>query len=170
MKVNITIDSLFSAIGDLIRLENQNLLVVQGQDNYVPPPNTDFVLMNHVGSKRLERNSRLRHENQETIISPISHTIQLDFYGKNAGNNASLFFSLWYDAFACDNLPSDIRPLFSTEPEQRGFHSGELNFIDRWSMDITLQINQSITHEIETFNKIDFNIDLANEPDLSEGE
>ena len=130
--------------------------VIQAQDNNVPPPKSAFITMNNVGKRRLATNSRsyTDTEDQQTqnTIMPTEYTIQVDFYGEGAGERAQTLSALFFDYFAYDAFPENIKPLFAADPHQIPLITGEKNYLERWSMDVKIQYNPVISTPMKFFD------------------
>lgn len=123
--------------------------VVRGQDNFVTEPSTvDFVVVTSMGRVRLATNLisytddvpgnvHLRNVLEKTEI-----TIQLDIHGPASEENTQVLSSLLRDTYAFDLLsPFGVFPLYTDDPRQMPFTNESGQYEDRWTLDVTLQLN-----------------------------
>lgn len=78
-------------------------------------------------------------------MAPTQFDIQIDVHGPAAGDNVQLISTLFRDEFATDyfdNCPIDIQALYASDPRQIPFINGEAQWESRWSIDVSLQVNQ----------------------------
>jgi hypothetical protein len=108
------------------------------------------------------------------IISPSELTVQTDFYGPSAGDYAQIIAALWRDRTATEycqaqtvtffletqsgelvvstsgtnigsTVPVNVAPLFAGECRQTPFVNDQAQYEYRWSTDLLMQINPTIT-------------------------
>lgn len=121
--------------------------VVQTQDNGVPMPAGEFVTMNNVRKVRLETNTDsyvdpgTPNAGSQNILTPWEFTIQLDCYGADAGDWAALIAAVFRDEYGCSNMPSNIQPLYTSDPVQLPLITGEKQYLQRWKVDMAIQYN-----------------------------
>lgn len=75
-------------------------------------------------------------------------TFQLDVHGKDSADNAQIISTLFRDEYACASFSAsgyDVQPLYTSEPRQMPFITGESQYEDRWSIDVVLQANPVVT-------------------------
>jgi hypothetical protein len=78
----------------------------------------------------------------------VQMAIQVDVYGPNSGNFVQSLSAMFRDGLAVDHLAAIspvISPLYADEPRQLAFSDGEQQYENRWSIDVELQIDQTIT-------------------------
>jgi hypothetical protein len=130
--------------------------VVWGQDNRVPEPTSDnFVVMTPTLRTQLETTLTLYSpatgNSTRTDVQPTRFTLQLDFHGTSAGDNAQVFTTLYRSSYACSfyeqdtTFPVDITPLYQSDPRQLPFINGEGQYEERWTIDAEMQVNPVIT-------------------------
>lgn len=132
-----------------------DVAVIQTQQNRSSPPKNAFITMNSRGRKRLSTNLRTyvdtdEKQAQDTVM-PTEYTVQVDFYGSGSGDRAQTFCTLFFDYTACDFFPETVRPLFVTDPAQIPLTSGEEQFVERWTVEVKLQINPVISVPMDFF-------------------
>jgi hypothetical protein len=125
--------------------------VVQGQDNYVPPPNaTDYVVMWPIRRSRLSTNHVEYDPAVEAagraISAPTDAVIQLDFHGVNCADNTQIFTTLFRDPFATGFFEgSGYTPLYCDDGQQLPFLTGEKQFENRWVLYAHLQATPTVS-------------------------
>lgn len=88
----------------------------------------------------------------QTITQDAEYTIQCDVHGDpdqgTAGDDAQTISTLFRDDYAVTALAAtgfDITPLYCGDPRQAPFTNGEQQVEDRYTVDLHLQVNQTIT-------------------------
>lgn len=84
----------------------------------------------------------------ENLKQPIELTIQTDFYGPLAGDNAQTFTTLFRDEYAATfflDLSESISPLYTDDPRQMAFTNEQMQYQDRWIVNTMLQVNAVVT-------------------------
>lgn len=87
----------------------------------------------------------------KAIQESVEWTIQVDVHGPvpgNAADNARRIETLWRDQFAvdaCANAGGIIAPLYCTTPRQTAFENAEMQYEERWSIDLAMQVNPVMT-------------------------
>lgn len=120
--------------------------IIQGLDNLTPMPQNEAIVITATGQKRLSTNRNTYTVDQNRLISmPTEYDIQVDCYGENASDNATILKALWRDQFGVEQLVSIGAPLYATEPIQMPLINGENNYEKRWTFTALLQFNPVIT-------------------------
>lgn len=132
--------------------------VVRAQVNRVPqPPGTDYVVMTPISTTRLTTNvdvwaDRITGGTSSGGVTAVQSgqvVIQCDVFGPNSADNAAtvttLLRGLWSTDWFAANAPAGITPLFADDPRQIVFQDGEQQSEDRWSIDVNLQVDQTVT-------------------------
>ena len=128
--------------------------IFYAQENGVPLPPDPSIMINSVWEERLSFNTHdFSVDQQQTIKQQVQVALQLDFFGSGAQSRLSQLSTLWYDAYAFDWFKSQglpCRPLTIRQLRQVQFINESDNFDQRWTCEITLQIEQSVTISQET--------------------
>jgi hypothetical protein len=138
--------------------------VVRGQINRVPEPQSaSFAIFIPLLRERLETTITSYLDNGKGMnrsdLQPTQLTVQVDFHGPVAGDNAQTFTTLFRSdygttAFAQDTSfpgsPVDVTPLYTSDPRQMPFISGESQYEERWTIDAVMQINPIIGTVIQS--------------------
>lgn len=133
--------------------------IVQGQDNYVAPPNAaDYVVMWPISRNRLSTNVReynpttdpIPAEGDLSVAASTDVVIQLDFHGVNCADNTQIFTTLFRDPFATGYFEgSGYTPLYCDDGRQLPFITPEKTYENRWAVYAHMQVTPivSTTHQ-----------------------
>lgn len=83
----------------------------------------------------------------EKLKQPIELTVQTDFYGPLASDNAQTFSTLFRDEYGTAffaELSNDVVPLYTDDPKQVAFTNEQQQYQDRWIVNAMLQVNATI--------------------------
>jgi hypothetical protein len=142
--------------------------VVAGQGNRVPEPQSDdYAVITPLMRPRLSTNT-LSFANTGTIIpdttppqysagqristQATNFVVQCDVRGPNSGDNAQIISTMFRDRYACESMATatiTIAPLFASDPRQTPYIDSEDQYEERWSIDLNMQVNPSITTPIQ---------------------
>lgn len=134
------------------------LEVIRAQVNRVPEPaSPDFAVMTQILRTRLATNTDTYRDGffstppvpgTASRLTPTQFDIQLDVHGPASGDNIQLISTLWRDEYGVrffDEFPGiDAEPLFSSEPRQMSFINSESQYETRWTIDLSLQLNEVV--------------------------
>lgn len=150
--------TVFTALGSfLTAILPAGVYIVQGQANRVPQPSgPDYVVMTPVTVTRISTNVDTWADavtggtSSGGIVETQSFrvVIQCDVFGPNATDNALMASTLFRGLYAADWFADrgfaaqGISPLHADDPRQMAFVNGEAQYEDRWSLDVTLQVDQ----------------------------
>ena len=134
-------------------------IVLQGQQNRVPPRKKKFVVMQEIGRSRLATNLRNYYaegdnELQQNITS-TEISIQIDIYGPDSADIAQQFEILFRDYIAADFFPRNIAPLYCENFRQIALQDTEKQYNQRWTTTAKFNILP------ETITKIEFIHDIS---------
>lgn len=140
-------DDLFIALrAFVLSLLPNGTEVIQGLGNNVPMPEGGFVCMTALSQRRLSTNHSELLPSQERIVTmPTEYSIQVDCYGPDSSDWATLLTALWRDPYGCDAMAPVAQPLYHTDPIQAPLVNGEENYEQRWVFTALLQFNPSVT-------------------------
>jgi hypothetical protein len=124
-----------------------NTPVIQGIVNKVSMPAGGFVSMTSKGQERIATNINTTDSaNQITKVNtPMTYSMQLDFYGAGSQSWAIQFQALFRDEFATRSMPKNITPLYSDDPMQMPLINGEEQYEQRWKVSAKMQYSPIIT-------------------------
>lgn len=126
-------------------------IVVVGQENRVgEPKEPNYIVMWPLRMPRLGTNVEAQASAglQATFMQPGEAVLQLDVHGPEAFNNASIVSTMFRSSYAVDffaAVGTTIAPLHADDPRQLAFKSGEQQYEDRYIVEASLQVNQTVT-------------------------
>lgn len=132
--------------------------VVQGIDNGVPMPLGGFIFMTQVAQIRLATNVDAYADPTPTTGTKnsdqsIQVTVQLDCYGPDSGDWASILSTLLRDEYACLALAPAAQPLHADDPRMMPLVDGEQQYEQRWMVSAVLQINPVVSTPMQFFDE-----------------
>lgn len=84
----------------------------------------------------------------DAILQKTEVVIQADVHGPSSADNAARISTLFRDQFgvsAFQDTGLDIAPLYTSDPRQMPFDNAENQVEERWSVDLHMQANVTIT-------------------------
>lgn len=153
--ISITEEQLFTALRDfIVSLVDPNLPVIRGQQNRVPTPEGDFVAMSPLFSQGLATTVQTYQQpvapatvGTQTNQQSKQWTAQIDCYGESANDTAALLSAMARTPYAADRFAAGglgIQPLYASEPRQLAFVTGESEYQERWTFELSLQYNPQV--------------------------
>lgn len=131
--------------------------ITQGQQNRTPPPKPPFAVMQIITRKRRSTNSHIYSDQSVTLVQSLLLGVQITLFGPGAGDGVVQLNTAWRDpdavAFFRTALPQ-AAPLYSSDPRQHAFTTAEKQYEDTWSLDLTLNVNASITRTAESATEL----------------
>jgi hypothetical protein len=146
----------------LLSVLADNVEVILTEINRVPEPaGDDFVLMTPVTRPRLGTNIAIYTDGFPDAPSTVGVRqatqigIQLDVHGPNSATTTQTITTLsrsmvWCDAFRA--VRDGIAPLYADDPRQSVFVNQEGQMEVRWTIDLMLQANPTVTLAQEFFS------------------
>lgn len=138
----------------LVQMLPTGIEVVRAQVNRTPEPHgADFITMTPLFRARLETNTDTYFDGfpsapgVKSALAPTRFDVQIDVHGPASGDNAQIISTLWRDEFATsyfDASTIDAQALYSSDPRQMAFINAESQFEDRWTVDLSMQVNQVV--------------------------
>ena len=157
MALDITDADVYAALTGFFQLiVPTGTLILRGQQNNIPMPDTDFVLMTTLGApKRIGTNV----DSTEAILdsqgnflgftaavtADYEYRVQADFYSVSAESYAIAAELLWRDGISWDAMPDNIKPLYSEDCRQLPLIGAENQWIQRWTMTLVLDYRPTFT-------------------------
>lgn len=160
--ISITQDQLFTALLPWLRTITSlpASCVFQGDGNRTPLPfpTPGFVIVTIIKTRPLntpvdEDDTTAGNPVQTNIERHYEVTVQLDFYsGPTVGNTSGTAFdwktmveNVWHDQATVDALEPTCTPLYSNPAIMGPLDDAEVQFEQRWTMEVTLQFNPVIS-------------------------
>lgn len=165
--VSITEDDLFATLrAFLLNILDAECEVVRAQTNRVAAPNSDnYVTMTPLMRQRIATTATVYQDDVNGQYrfdrAPMQYTVQLDIHGPASSDNAHIIGTLFRSEVAVQHFKDadvDASPLFNTDPRQVPFTNGEQQVEDRWTMDLTMQVNSVITTEQQFADALDITV------------
>lgn len=123
--------------------------VVRGQQNGVPMPVGPFISMTEVLQKRLSTNVSAYNDpgtnGTNAVMQPTQYAIQIDCYGPDSGDWATILTTMFRDPYGCDQLGPEVSPFYADDPMQSPLINGEENYEARWIITAVMQCNFVVT-------------------------
>lgn len=148
--VSVTEDALVDALGGFVQvIVGDQVEVVRGQQNRAPSPKGRYVYITPVLAPALSlpraKYADVPGAGTMTLTRPTQWNAQMDCYGDSAQDMALAISIALRSSYGCDALKaSGAQPLYTSEPRQLPFVTGEHQYLERWSFDAVLQFNPSI--------------------------
>lgn len=151
-QISITEDALVDDLGafadTLVDCE-----VVRGQVNRVPSPkSSEYVIVTPMGVVGLSLpHTKYADPTPSTgtrsLTRPTQWAAQVDCYGEKAQDRALILSIALRSQYGCEFLGElgRAQPLYTGEPKQLPFVTGENQYTERWSFDAILQFNPTVT-------------------------
>lgn len=140
--------------GLLLTMVPAGVEIIRAQVNRVAEPKgTDFIVMTQVLRTRLSTNVDTYSDgfpNDPSVKNALQSTrldIQIDVHGPASADNTQIISTLFRDDFSTDYFDRsgiDAQALYASDPQQVPFLNGEEQWESRWTMDLSIQINQVV--------------------------
>lgn len=166
MPLDITDSDVYAALKSFLALAvPAGTQILQGQQNEIPMPSTDFVLMTTIGApKRIGTNVDSTEAVIDTqgnylgftaaVTADYEYRVQADFYGASAESWAMAAELLWRDGIAFDSMPANIKPLYTEDMRQAPIVAAENQWIQRWTMTLVLDYRPTWTQPTQAATSI----------------
>jgi hypothetical protein len=159
---DITASQIFTAMGNFLKLLFPDVEVIQGQDNLVPMPKSQFISMTQGKMIRLATNQNTytdlgvpgEAQGFKNIATPTEICIDINIYGKQSLDFVCALENVFRDNYAYNNFPDNIKPLYITDPIQLPLIDGEQQYNDRWKTTAhlmytpTVRVSQQFAEEL----------------------
>lgn len=151
MNVDTAVVAVANFLQPVLPIQTQ---IVRGQANNVPAPLPPSVVITEVGMPQYTttRSTLNPLTNQMTYLMPVKLRLQLDFYGEQAGEMATIAQTLLRSHYGPANFPDGVEPLYCTDGFQAALSTAEKQYEARWSMELFLQYNAPVTVGQESFS------------------
>lgn len=166
--IDLTDALIYQALGNfLVGILDPAVEVIQAQENRVPSPiGPNYVVMNSVTRTRLATNVETWDTvnpapTAQTVLIPTQASVQLDIHGPFGADNATIIDAMFRSGYGCDVFTVSgfaIQPLYADEAKQIPFTNGEQQYEDRWTFDVHMQIDPSITRPQDSANQAHINV------------
>ncbi len=152
--LSITEANLMTVVGNfLTAVLPTGTQVVRGQDNRVPlPQGPNWVAMTPVVSTRMATNIDTWDFTDDPaatdMLTYMQADVQVDCFGPLAHDMAQIVLTAFRDDYAVQQIAAagfDITPLYTSDPRNLSFTNDQDQYEYRWSLDLSLQVNPSLS-------------------------
>jgi len=131
--------------------------VIQGLGNGVPMPLGGFISMTALYQNRLSTNVDAYLDptpttGSKTARQAVQYTIQLDAYGPDSSDWATILSTMLRDEYACLSMAPNVQPLYCDDPRQIPLIDAEAQYEQRWSINAVLQYNPVVSTPMQFFD------------------
>lgn len=175
MALDITDNEIYNGLVGFIKLVvPAGTPILRGQQNRVPMPNTDFVLLTTLGAPRRigtnleltepagwQADSQIPADSNtpadsggsagftQYVTADFEYRVQADFYSALAESWSMAAELLWYGKPGWYQMPAGMKPLYSEDRRQLPLVGGEQQWIQRWTMTLVLDYQPTWTQTTE---------------------
>ena len=154
--IDYTEDQAITQLRALMLWALPGISVVQGQQNMVPMPTGNFIILTPLHLSALGVSTRTYDRSNSLGLSNQGKDwhVQIDCYGETAADMASTIATLfrspaateWMEQYATDNnLSQRLQILYADDARNMPFINEASNYEWRWSLDVHLHINQTVS-------------------------
>lgn len=143
---SISVDNVMDALGPFVELFLGGGSAVRGDVNRVALPPAPCAVMTEINQADIDLpfQDYQPDDDTATIHGGERIDIQIDFYGEAAGEYCKAVKSALRSLWGCDKFPSNIKPLYSSDPHQAPLTTGEQQYERRWILTVSLQYNPMV--------------------------
>lgn len=158
LTITVTQSNVYQALGTFLNSQ-LGYTPVQGYDNQVSMLTGDFVNMTIVVSDRLNttiENYDMVNLNLD-LNKSVNLTVQLDFYGPNAGDYAEVFSTTFRSSYGYVNMQTAnaaIAPLYTSDPKQISFVGDNEQYKHRFMVEANLQVCSQVVVTQQSFTNV----------------
>ena len=156
--ISITKSQLQTALRTfLIGLLGSSWQIIEGQDNRVPMPVGNFVVMTsmtvgYIATPQESWSAGSANPGVDSAKTSSQWRCQLDFYGTGAQDAATAVSRIIRTTYACDQFTAsgvDMQPLYAEEPKNLTMINAENQYESRWSFDFVAQFNPVVSTPLD---------------------
>lgn len=154
--ISPTSREVYEALRGFIRGVLGPVQVIRGLGSNVGIPNGPFIAITGILDTRLETNIDSDEDlyplpGVTRAMKPTRMDIQIDFYGPKSSSWALQIGILFRDDYACEALGEICQPLYADDPLMMPLVTAEDQYLERWTVDAAIQVNQ-VTTTPQTFS------------------
>lgn len=145
-QISITINDVIEQLADFIQDFVGNTPVVRAQVNRVPLPKPSAVVLTELMQQDLAVSAGefLGDDDEIAIHAQKLISVQIDFYGAQAGDWCSAIRSVCRTEYAAGKFSNGISILYCDDGIQSPLISGEQQWVSRWTLTASFQYNPII--------------------------
>ena len=119
----------------------------------------DYIIMTLTGDIRLGTPCARYCDNTYTINQNKQGSVQIDFFGDKAKQGADAIVDSSRSVILCDMLePYGMKPLYCDEARNTAVGLNEQLSVRRWTVQLDITYNTSLSVPLDTFNEVHLNI------------
>ena len=146
--ISLTVSDMHEKLATVLEILVDPVKVFLSQQNGVPMPNGDFVMMTPINLDDKSTTVTEYQNTTETHTNTQIWRVQIDCFGKTASTMSNTIKMMWRTSYVCDlfdklNVP--IVPLYTSESTQTAFTNDASNYEDRWTLTLYSQIRPIVT-------------------------
>lgn len=149
-----TVALVIKAVGDFLKpLMPAGTNFAKGQQNNVPMLSAPVVVMTQIGLPQYTTTRMQLDPNAGKMAydMPKILKLQLDFYGKDAGEMSNTAMTMLRSLYASETFPKDIFPLYCDDAIQAPLTTAEKQYEDRWTTTLSVQYNSPVLVNQDSF-------------------
>jgi hypothetical protein len=153
-----TFNALFLWVAKVLDLPNNTPQIRKGFQNQVANPKGTYVIISpgikgeyDFGARRYDADL-----GQQVVERHVRYSYQLDCYGPNGPDWASILSVAWRSMWGVDNMVSGaLTPLYADAPEQVNIVNAQGQYEQRFKIRLHGQVNQLVGLPQDFFDEID---------------
>jgi hypothetical protein len=156
---SITVDQVIVALANFLQPFVNPSEIIRAQTNRVPMPPDPCVVLTELLQVDIETPQSIYNTvDAVNFVNPKKIDIQIDFYGDGSGDRCAAIKTVFRTAYAADQFPDGIKPLFCSDGIQSPLITGEQQWESRWTLTATLQYNPETSVPQEFANELTTNL------------
>lgn len=138
--------------------------ILAGYNNHVPTPSkNDYIVFSVLNPIRtgtpILRTTSTPYDSRFTSYQDFRITVQIDFYGEFAFDRANDIINISRTEVLCNFLePYGVQPIAVDEAVNLTGASGEMEYVERWTINLEIDYRDAVSDEQEVFNTAKLNI------------
>lgn len=148
-----------AALTQLTDVVSNNVLRAYPSQRVNLPPSNNYIIMTFTGDLRLSTPSARWTDDTYTINQNRQGSVQIDFFGSKAKQWADAIVDSARSVILCDLLEAyGIQPLYCDDARNTTIISGEKQYVPRWTVQLEITYNTSLSVPVDTFSEAQLNI------------
>lgn len=148
---SITVDQVIDTLGTYIQLFT-TAEVIRASVNRTSMPLSPFIELTEIVSAPLNKPIETYTDTTEIISEHTRIDIQIDMYGWELTDTAKALHASFRTVWAVSQFPTNIVPLYCTDPMKMPIENAEEQYEQRWTMTVSLQYNPDVSVPQDSFN------------------
>ncbi len=167
LAISVTQDDVYTAMETFLTgVFPAGIPIIRGLPNRaaMPQPTPGFIVMQALMQNRF--NMPVHSWDYGAITPPstldieqgIELPMQIDCYGSTSGDWAATISTAIEDQFGFDGLGASVKPLYCNQARMMPLTDEELEYEERWCLDVHLQINPVVTITQQFADQLDLGV------------